>query len=282
MRSSGILLIDKPSGVTSRYVDNRIQKAFHTRHVGHLGTLDPFATGLLLVAVGSATKCLPYLQDESKTYLASLLLGNATSTGDPEGEVIQTLPVPPTTDAKILEIFKSFLGDSFQIPPMTSAIKVKGEALYKAARRGEEIERNPRPIHIDSLRMLVRLGRKIDFTCTVSKGTYIRVLGEDIAKKLGTVGHLTSLRRLAIGSVDLEKAIPLEEASSKDLLNPLDFLRHYPVIEVSSDQEKKIRNGVSFSLEENSPRVVFALENEALAIYERREDGLYHCLRGLF
>lgn len=282
MRSSGILLIDKPSGVTSRYVDNLIQKAFHTRHVGHLGTLDPFATGLLIVAVGSATKCLPFLEDESKTYLASLLLGNATSTGDPEGETIQTLPVPPITDAKIVETLKTFLGDSSQIPPMTSAIKVNGEALYKAARRGEEIERKPRPIHVDSIRMLLRLGRKIDFSCTVSKGTYIRVLGEDIAKKLGTVGHLTSLRRLAIGSVDLEKAIPLEEASSKDLLNPLDFLRHYPVLEVNEEMEKKIRNGVRLPLTENSSRVVFAFENEALAVYEKKEDGFYHCLRGLF
>ena len=211
-----------------------------------------------------------------------MLLGNATSTGDPEGEVIQTLPVPSITDAKIVETLQTFLGDSSQIPPMTSAIKVNGEALYKAARRGEEIERKPRSIHIDSMRMLLRLGRKIDFSCTVSKGTYIRVLGEDIAKKLGTVGHLTSLRRLAIGSTDLEKAIPLEKASSKDLLNPLDFLRHYPIFEVSPDQEKKIRYGVSLFLKENSPRVVFALEKEVLAIYERKEDGLYHCFRGLF
>ena len=244
--------------------------------------MDPFATGLLIVAVGSATKCLAYLEDEKKTYLASLLLGNATSTGDPEGEVTETLPVPALTDKKIGEVLSSFLGDSSQIPPMTSAIKIQGEALYKAARRGEEIPREPRPIRIDSIRMLLRLGRKIDFSCTVSKGTYIRVLGEDIAKKLGTVGHLTSLRRLAIGSTDLEKAIPLEEVSSKDLQNPLDYLKHYPILEVVGEEEKRIRNGVALPLKEESSRIVFASEGEALAIYEKKEDGLYHCLRGLF
>ena len=278
--TAGLLLIDKGEGVTSRYVDNRIQRLFHTRKVGHLGTLDPFATGLLIVAVNEATKYLPFLPDEDKTYVASLRLGIKTSTGDKTGEQIETTVVPNLTKEKVVEALNTFLGESEQLPPMTSAIKVDGTALYKLAHKGEEIERKKRKIFVHEIGLLSMEGDMITFYAKVSKGTYMRVLGEDIAVCLGTVGYLESLRRTKVGDITLEKAIKLEDVKEEDLVNPADFVM-LPRIEVENEDLDKVRNGVRLSFSSISTHILLTHEGKGLAVYEKTEEGPYRCLRGL-
>ena len=278
----GILILDKDEGVTSRHVDNQVGHLFGTRHVGHLGTLDPFATGLLVVAVGKGNKFLPYLSDGRKTYIASLKLGTSTSTGDPSGEVLETKPIPRLTDRDIADLLKTFLGKSMQVPPMTSAIKVNGEALYKKAHRGEEIERKPRVIEVFEISMLLRLGSRIDFLVTVSSGTYIRVLAEDIAKKLGTVGHLTALRRIKVGDIDISKAKKLSHLSTSDLLEPTPYV-DLPHFEVNDYGHTRALNGMKLTFPSTEEKILVTYQGKAVAVYAyKEEDQQYHCFRGLF
>ena len=277
----GILLVDKEAGMTSRKVDNLLQKRFLTKKVGHLGTLDPFATGLLIVAVGKATKCLPFLDSSSKTYEAELLLGSKTSTGDLEGDEILRKDPRIHEKQEIEETLSSFLGESTQIPPMSSAIKVDGVALYKLAHKGQEIERKPRTIVISSIRLLSQEGPRIRFEAEVSSGTYLRTLGEDIAERLGEVGHLVSLRRTKIGSVDVRKAKRIAEVSEGDLLNPLPFIT-LPKIEATEKQSEAIKNGKAMILDSHESEVCLFFQEEALAVYAKGEDGLYRSKRGLF
>ena len=277
----GILLVDKEAGMTSRKVDNLLQKRFLTKKVGHLGTLDPFATGLLIVAVGKATKCLPFLDSSSKTYEAELLLGSKTSTGDLEGEEILRKDPRIHEKQEIEETLSSFLGESTQIPPMSSAIKVDGVALYKLAHKGQEIERKPRKIVISSIRLLSQEGPRIRFEAEVSSGTYLRTLGEDIAERLGEVGHLVSLRRTKIGSVDVRKAKRIAEVSEGDLLSPLPFIT-LPKIEATEKQSEAIKNGKAMILDSHENEVCLFFQEEALAVYAKGEDGLYRSKRGLF
>ena len=277
----GILLVDKEAGMTSRKVDNLLQKRFLTKKVGHLGTLDPFATGLLIVAVGKATKCLPFLDSSFKTYEAELLLGSKTSTGDLEGEEILRKDPRIHEKQEIEETLSSFLGESTQIPPMSSAIKVDGVALYKLAHKGQEIERKPRKIVISSIRLLSQEGPRIRFQAEVSSGTYLRTLGEDIAERLGEVGHLVSLRRTKIGSVDVRKAKRIAEVSEGDLLNPLPFIT-LPKIEATEKQSEAIKNGKAMILDSHESEVCLFFQEEALAVYAKGEDGLYRSKRGLF
>ena len=275
----GLLFIDKEAGVTSRFVDNQIQRLFHTRKVGHLGTLDPFATGLLIVAVGSSTKYLPFLPDEEKTYEAVLRLGVKTDTADLTGTIIEEKEAPNLDKNQIEAVLQSFLGKSTQIPPMTSAIKKDGVALYKLAHKGEEVEREPRPIEIYDIKLLDYSSMEIRFQATVSKGTYIRVLGEDIATALGTIGHLLSLRRLAVGTIGLEGSIPLDEAGEKDLRPAADYVP-YKHIELNDEEAKKARNGVALKFDLSDVRILLTHEGNPLAIYEKCGE-LYKCLRGL-
>ena len=274
-------MVDKEAGMTSRKVDNLLQKRFLTKKVGHLGTLDPFATGLLIVAVGKATKCLPFLDSSSKTYEAELLLGSKTSTGDLEGEEILRKDPRIHEKQEIEETLSSFLRESTQIPPMSSAIKVDGVALYKLAHKGQEIERKPRKIVISSIRLLSQEGPRIRFQAEVSSGTYLRTLGEDIAERLGEVGHLVSLRRTKIGSVDVRKAKRIAEVSEGDLLNPLPFIT-LPKIEATEKQSEAIKNGKAMILDSHESEVCLFFQEEALAVYTKGEDGLYRSKRGLF
>lgn len=281
MRQDGILLIDKEEGLSSRSVDNRVGRLLGTRKAGHLGTLDPFATGLLLVAVGKGTKALPYIEDEEKRYEARLLLGQKTDTGDKEGTLIEEKAVPSLTKEEIEKVFSSFLGKGTQIPPMHSAIKKDGIPLYKLAHKGESIEREPRPIEIKELLLKSFDEKEIVFEALVSKGTYIRVLGEDISSRLGTLGHLLSLRRLSIGKIDLSKAKPLDKIGQEDLMDPADFIalpRH------SLDQRglALAQNGVRLSFpNESAERLLLTYEGEAIAVY-RKEGARYLSERGLF
>jgi tRNA pseudouridine55 synthase len=280
---NGILLLDKDPGMTSRDVDNALQKKFATPKVGHLGTLDPFATGLLVVGVNRGTKFLPYLDDAKKSYIASLQLGISTSTGDPEGEKGPAKAVPELTEAGIAEILHSMVGPGEQIPPMTSAIKVNGEELYKAAHRGEVKERVPRKIEIFSLHLIEYKEGVVVFTCTVSRGTYIRVLGEDIAGRLGTSGYLLSLRRLSVGAFDLAHAHKLADLTEKDLIDPTVCVTTMKHVEADSEWVADIKNGKALTLNaDEGEKVLLCLHGEALAVYKKVTDRYYVAERGLF
>ncbi len=277
----GIILIDKEIGMTSRQVDNAIGRLFHTHHVGHLGTLDPFASGLLVVCLNKGGKFLPYLEGGRKTYRATLRLGTSTSTGDPTGQITETLPVKTYEKSEIEGVLVSFLGRSVQIPPMTSAIKIDGTALYKLAHKGEEIERKGREIEVHSISLDSYGGDEVSFTCGVSSGTYVRVLGEDIAKKLGTIGHLTSLRRTSVGKMDVKDAHKLEEVDEGKIIDPSGFVE-LPRQELNEQGYKMALNGMKLRFNRGEERLLVIYQGKAIAIYERMEEGRYKSIRGLF
>ena len=222
---NGYLLIDKSKDWTSRDVCNKVQHFFHEKKVGHSGTLDPFATGLLIVCLGSATKTIPLWEEADKEYLAELKLGNKTDTGDETGNIIDSGPVANITTNMIKEIFLSLLGESEQVPPMTSAVHVNGRKLYTYFHQGREIERKPRKIDIKSCDLVSFFDNTIVFKCRVSKGTYLRTLGETIADKLGTVGYLSNLQRTKIGDVGLERSIPLDQLNELSIISVEEMLK---------------------------------------------------------
>ena len=206
----GILLIDKPKGITSHDVVNRVRRIFHMKKVGHAGTLDPMATGLMILLVGKATKVSQYLMSMDKEYTGTIRLGQSTDSQDAEGELVEERPVPNLTEAEILTQMKSFVGDQYQTPPMFSAKKVGGQPLYKLARKGKTIEREPRVIHISRFEMSEFKTPEISFLVACSKGTYVRTIAHDLGEKIGCGAHLNALRRTGIGSFRIEKASMLE------------------------------------------------------------------------
>jgi tRNA pseudouridine55 synthase len=281
--NSGILLLDKEKGLTSREVDNALGRLFPSPHIGHLGTLDPFATGLLIVGFGKGTKCLPYIDDSKKSYEATLYLGATTSSLDPTSEVTSRAQVPALTEAKVEQVFASFVGVSEQVPPMTSALKVAGEPLYRKAHRGEVVERQPRKIEIFSLKLLSLENDLLRFSCEVSRGTYVRVLGASLAERLGTIGYLTELRRLSIGSLQVANAKKMASLEANDIKNPWPFLNAYPQVEIAESQKAAVLNGVSLTLAKDyGEKVLLGYNEEALACYYRLHDNLYASERGLF
>lgn len=195
----GILLLDKPEGLTSNAALQRARRAFRARKAGHTGSLDPLATGLLPICFGQATKASGLLLDADKTYRVSIALGERTTTGDREGEIVERAPVPDLGEESVRRIAAGFLGESQQVPPMYSALKHRGERLYRLARQGVEVERLPRRIVIHRLELLGIESGRLLFEIDCSKGTYVRSLAEDIARACGTVGHVHSLRRLRLG-----------------------------------------------------------------------------------
>lgn len=208
----GILLIDKPKGITSHDIVDRVRRKLHMKRVGHAGTLDPMATGLVIILVGKATKASQYLMGMDKVYEGSMLLGKNTNTHDAEGEVTLERPVPTLSEADVVAVLKSFEGDQYQIPPMFSAKKIDGVPLYKLARKGKEVEREARLIHVSSFELdEYHAPDRIDFTVACTKGTYVRTLAHDIGEKLGCGAHLTSLNRTDIEKFKIEDSIRLDE-----------------------------------------------------------------------
>lgn len=282
-QNSGIILIDKAIGPTSRQIVNTVSRILQTKKVGHIGTLDPFASGLLILTVNHGTKIGSYLEALDKTYVAKLKLGAKTDTADLTGKIIETSNIPSSlSKQKIISVLSSFLGKSQQIPPMYSALKRDGKPLYEYAREGKTLERAPRDIIIHDIELLSFADDIIEFRTRVSKGTYIRTLGEDIAKALGTVGHLVSLRRTAIGVFDVSNAYTSDEASFSHLISIKNSLMHLQHVAVEDNLIKDIKNGKPIALDKNDELVLLINNDKALAIYERREDGLYYSRRGLF
>lgn len=207
---TGLLLVDKPEGITSAGVIRALKGRLGRTKVGHLGTLDPFASGLLPLCLGEATKVARYLLLEEKAYTGTIQLGTATDTLDRTGTVVETAPVPALTATAVADVAARFTGAQTQVPPMYSALKRDGVPLYKLARQGIEIERAPRDIRILALALTIRGADALDFAVTCTKGTYVRVLAADIARSLGTVGHLSALRRTAVGTFRVEAALGME------------------------------------------------------------------------
>lgn len=278
---SGSLLINKQVGLTSRQEVNNVSRALKEKKAGHIGTLDPFADGLLIVNLGKSTKIAPFLEVMDKKYIATLKLGEKTDTGDLTGNLIEKKEKSPVKPQYVEEILRKFIGEQVQIPPMYSAIKVDGKELYKYAREGKEIERKERKINIFELKLLTLEDDTITFYAHVSKGTYIRTLGEDIAEKLGTVGHLTKLTRIAIGPYSLENAVTCDEVGEKDLIPVLKMLEHMPSFEVDDELKKKAENGMHFRLPIQDETVLLKSKEEAIAVYKREPSGVYSCVRGL-
>src|SRR3569833_2801016 len=188
----GVLLVDKPADHTSHDVIARLRGKLKMKRIGHAGTLDPMATGVLVVLVGKATKVSQYLMSLDKEYVGTISLGKVTTTQDAEGEMLETRPVPPLTEADILATMKTFIGDQYQTPPMFSAIKIDGVPLYKKARQGEEVEREPRFFRVASFDLTRFASPDIDFVVRCSKGTYVRTLAHDLGQKIGCGAHLSN------------------------------------------------------------------------------------------
>lgn len=279
--ANGSLLINKKIGLTSRQEVNNISHKLGEKKAGHIGTLDPFADGLLIVLLGSSTKISPFLEAMDKTYKATLKLGEKTDTGDLTGKVIETQTPPLLSLDKINEVLASFLGEQDQIPPMYSALKVNGKELYKYAREGVQIERKTRHITIYDIKMLNFEGGEITFECKVSKGTYIRTLGENIAEKLGTVGHLTKLTRTKVGPYKLNDAKLSSDVTENDLIPVSKMLSHIKTFKVEKELEKMALNGMHLRLPINDETILIANEQEIIALYKRENNGIYSCVRGL-
>ncbi|MFO0333742.1 MAG: tRNA pseudouridine(55) synthase TruB [Pseudomonadota bacterium] len=210
----GILLLDKPLALSSNQALQQARRLFRARKAGHTGSLDPLASGLLPLCFGEATKVSGFLLDADKHYVARLVLGARTTTGDAEGEVVARAPIPPLDAAAVARALAGFVGRQRQVPPMYSALKRDGRPLYELARAGIEVEHDAREVEILRLDLLALGEDSLEFEVECSKGTYVRTLGEDIARALGTEGHLVALRRTAIGALDGYRAWTLEELSA--------------------------------------------------------------------
>jgi tRNA pseudouridine55 synthase len=207
----GILLVDKPQGITSHDVVAKMRRVFHIKKVGHAGTLDPMATGLLLILIGKATKASQYLMSLDKEYAGTVKLGVITDSQDADGEITEERPVPELTETQVKTEMKTFIGDQYQTPPMFSAKKINGQKLYKLARQGKTVEREPRVIHISRFELGKFSPPELDFVVGTSKGAYVRTIAHDLGERLGCGGHLNQLRRTAVGQFRVEKASTIED-----------------------------------------------------------------------
>ena len=249
---NGIVIVDKPAGWTSQDVVSKLRGVFKTRRIGHGGTLDPMATGVLPVFVGRATRAVEFFEHAEKTYMATLRLGISTDTEDITGTVLEEKPVSVTRDALEAALSK-FRGEISQVPPMYSAIKVNGQKLYELARKGREVERESRLVTIFRLECQDFNGTEATLLVHCSKGTYIRTLCKDIGQALGCGGCMAGLRRVSAGAYQAEDAVSLETLVNAS--DPGTYLREidtmfeiYPSVALTENQEKRCRNGNSFSL----------------------------------
>ncbi len=248
----GIVIVDKPQGWTSQDVTARLRRVFGTRRIGHGGTLDPMATGVLPVFVGRATRAVEFFEHAEKTYETVLRLGITTDTEDMTGTVLTEENVS-FTEEQLQETLAAFRGEILQVPPMYSALKVNGQKLCDLARKGKTVERQPRPITIHELSLVERGENTLRLRVRCSKGTYIRTLCKDIGEKLGCGGCMESLRRVAAGEYTVDEAVPLQtlldtEEPEKYLRDVDTMFRNYPTVTLTANQETRCRNGNAFSV----------------------------------
>lgn len=278
-----VLYIDKPKGYTSFDVCNALRKVFKTKKIGHTGTLDPLATGVLIILLDKATKANQFLVSAKKEYLASVEWGKETDTLDCDGKIVKTKEVHVPSEEEMLTILKSFIGDSIQIPPLTSAIKINGKKLYEYQRQKIAVEIPPRNITVYNLDLINLNSQGFCVKAQVSSGTYIRSLVRDIALKSNNLATLVSLRRLKVDDVDVNECDKLSKDISNYHLHNLSSIltSKFLSIDVGTNLPL-VKNGKKILLNTKVKRVFLKNKEEALAIYELREDGYYHCVRGLF
>ena len=283
---NGIVIVDKPQGWTSQDVTARLRRVFNTRRIGHGGTLDPMATGVLPVFVGRATRGVEFFEHAEKTYETTLQLGLTTDTEDTSGEVLSRQKVS-LTEEEFLNILPRFRGEILQVPPMYSALKINGQKLVDLARKGKTVERQPRPITIHQLECLEFNGNTARLRVRCSKGTYIRTLCKDIGEALGCGGCMAALRRVQAGEYTIEESVPLEQLLEMEhpetVLRQVDTMfRNYPAVTLSAKQAVRCRNGNSFSvtMAEGTYRAYDA--DGAFLMLAKVEDGVMSTIKSFF
>ena len=283
---NGIVIVDKPQGWTSQDVTARLRRVFSTRRIGHGGTLDPMATGVLPVFVGRATRGVEFFEHAEKTYETVLRLGLTTDTEDITGETLTTA-VPSFTRERLEEVLERFRGDILQVPPMYSALKVNGQKLYDLARKGKTVERQPRPITIHELTLLEAGEHTLRLRVRCSKGTYIRTLCKDIGEALGCGGCMEALRRVSAGEYGIAEAVPLQQLLETEepekYLRPVDSMfRNYPAVTLTENQEKRCRNGNSFSVKLEAGTYRAYGKDGAFLMLAKVEDGVMSTVKSFF
>lgn len=278
----GILLINKPAGYTSHDIVGIVRKKLHTKKVGHCGTLDPDATGVLVVCVNKATKAIQFLMSDIKVYRATLSLGKSTDTYDASGKILEEKEVGQISKAQVIDVLNSFLGKSKQKPPIYSAIKVNGKKLYEYARNGEEVEIKERDIEIMMIELIDFSNNEIVFDVKCSKGTYIRSLCVDIAKKLGYPGHMSHLERRQAGRFLITDCITLEQLENDDysLYSIDDALCGFPQLKL--DDPTPVYHGKQIKSDLTGQVAIYDNQNRLLAIYESTGQGYLKNVRGLW
>lgn len=280
---NGILLINKPLCYTSHDIVNKVRRVLHTKKVGHCGTLDPMASGVLVVCVNKATKAIQFMTSEDKEYIATIQLGKATDTYDLEGQILEEIEYRnDITKENILHVLKQFKGKQEQLPPVYSAVKVNGKKLYEYARKGQEVEIQPRSIEIFSLDLLSFEKNEITIKVHCSKGTYIRSLCVDIAEKLGYPGVMSALIRTKSGHFSLEDCITVEQLENNDyeLISVDQALDHLPSLTI--DDENIVYHGKTISSSLNGQVAIKNKEGHILAVYEQTGQNVLKSIRGLW
>lgn len=284
---NGIIIVNKPAGWTSQDVAAKLRGVFHEKRVGHGGTLDPMATGVLPVFVGRATRAVEFFEHADKEYIATLRLGTVTDTQDTTGNILETRPVE-VTQAQLEAALKKFTGEISQLPPMYSAIKINGQKLYTLARQGREVERKPRRITVHELELLSGEGTDWSLRIHCSKGTYVRTLCADIGETLGCGGCMASLTRTKAGAFALTQAHTMDEIIAADapeaLLLPVDTLfAAYPALTVNAAGEKKLRNGATLKAPDQSSGGcrVYSESGEFL-LFGKVEGGILSTVKSFF
>lgn len=283
---NGIVIIDKPAGWTSQDVTARLRRVFGTRRIGHGGTLDPMATGVLPVFVGRATRGVEFFEHAEKTYETELLLGVATDTEDTTGTVLTRREVSVTQE-QLDGTLERFRGEIMQIPPMYSALKVNGQKLCDLARKGRRVERQPRPVTIHELTLLSREGDTLRLRVRCSKGTYIRTLCADIGEALGCGGCMQALRRTQAGEYTIAEAVPLQQlleaAEPETYLRDVDTIfRGYPAVKLIVNQEKRCRNGNAFSVSLPGGTYRAYSQTGEFLMLAKVEDGVMSTIKSFF
>ena len=283
---NGIVIVDKPQSWTSQDVTARLRRVFQTRRIGHGGTLDPMATGVLPVFVGRGTRGVEFFEHAEKTYETVLKLGITTDTEDIWGSVLTQSPVS-VTEERVEAVLSRFRGEILQVPPMYSALKVNGQKLCDLARKGQQVQRQPRPITIHQLELLERGEDTLRLQVRCSKGTYIRTLCKDIGKALGCGGCMQQLRRTSAGEYTIEEAVPLEalleSENPEQFLRPVDSMfRSYPALTLTANQEKRCRNGNSFSLSVPEGTYRAYSESGEFLMLGKVENGVMSTIKSFF
>ena len=284
--ASGIVIIDKPEGWTSQDVTARLRRVYQTRRIGHGGTLDPMATGVLPVFVDRGTRAVEFFEHAEKTYETVLRLGITTDTEDITGTVLTQQPAAVTRQ-QVEQALEGFRGPILQVPPMYSALKVNGQKLYDLARKGREVERQPRPVTIHQLQLLDMAGSDVRLRVRCSKGTYIRTLCKDIGGALGCGGCMAQLRRVQAGAYTIDEAVPLQQLLESDSpekwLRPVDTLfADYPSVTLTANQEKRCRNGNSFSLHLPDGTYRAYSQNREFLMLAKVESGVMSTIKSFF